>query len=80
MIRLPRAAQEPQWFQPFRQALEWVLQRFAPLPVSYTVAALPVAADHALTIVHVSDEAGGPTLAYSDGSDWLRVTDNAIVS
>lgn len=31
-------------------------------------------------IVYVSDEAGGPVLAFSDGSLWRRVTDRAVVS
>lgn len=31
-------------------------------------------------LVYVYDEAGGPTLAFSDGTHWLRVQDRAIVS
>lgn len=31
-------------------------------------------------MIFVPDETGGPVPAYFDGSDWLRVTDGAIVS
>ena len=30
--------------------------------------------------VYVSDESGGATLAFSDGTNWLRVQDRTIVS
>ena len=49
-------------------------------PGSYTVAALPAAASHAGAIVDVTDEAGGRTLAMSDGTAWRRVHDRAAVS
>ncbi len=31
-------------------------------------------------LIFVSDEAGGPTLAFSDGTNWRRVQDRAVVS
>jgi len=31
-------------------------------------------------LVYVSDESGGAVLAFSDGTNWRRVTDRAIVS
>lgn len=46
---------------------------------SYTVATLP-AATTAAQIIYVSNEAGGAVLAFSDGTNWRRVTDRAIVS
>ena len=45
----------------------------------YTVATLPSAAP-AGRIIYVSNETGGAVLAFSDGTDWRRVTDRAIVS
>lgn len=30
--------------------------------------------------VYVSNESGGAVIAFSDGSDWRRVTDRAVVS
>lgn len=46
---------------------------------SYTVATLPSAAT-AGQIIYVSDETGGAVLAFSDGTNWRRVTDRATVS
>jgi len=44
-------------------------------------ATLPAAnAAGAGTIAYVSDEIGGPVLAFSDGSQWRRVTDRQVVS
>lgn len=47
----------------------------------YAKAALPSAASSgAGAIIHVTDEAGGAVLAFSDGTAWRRVTDRAVVS
>lgn len=46
----------------------------------YSVATLPAASLGAGTMVFVSDEIGGPTLAVSDGSTWRRSSDGAAVS
>lgn len=46
---------------------------------SYAVAGLP-AATQAQRIIYVSDETGGATLAFSDGTNWRRVQDRAVVS
>jgi hypothetical protein len=46
---------------------------------SYTVAGLPTAAT-AAQFVYVTNDAGGPVPAFSDGTNWRRVTDRAIVS
>lgn len=47
---------------------------------SYAKAALPSAAAGAGQIIYVSDEAGGAVIAFSDGANWRRVTDRAVVS
>lgn len=49
-----------------------------PLPV-YTVATLPDAST-AGKLIYVSDESGGAVVAFSDATNWRRVTDRAIVS
>lgn len=55
-----------------------------PLPLlSRTVAQLT--GDYAASlwtgsIIYVSDESGGATVAYSNGTNWKRVTDGATVS
>lgn len=46
---------------------------------STTVATLPAATAPG-QLVYVTDETGGPVLAFSDGSDWRRITDRAVVS
>lgn len=47
---------------------------------SYTVATLPAAATYPRGVIYVSNEAGGTTLAVSDGVSWRRVQDRAVVS
>ena len=46
---------------------------------SYTVTTLPVATT-AGGMIFVSNETGGAVPAFSDGTNWRRVTDRAIVS
>jgi hypothetical protein len=53
----------------------------APKLPAFTIAALPNAATAGPgAIVYVSDESGGAVPAFSDGSDWRRITDRAIAS
>ena len=55
----------------------------APLTLkSTTVAGLASfpAADWTNSVIYVSDEVGGPILAFSDSVNWRRVTDRAIVA
>ena len=47
---------------------------------SYTVAGVPAAADYTGAIIYVSNETGGATVAFSDGTNWLRVQDRAVIS
>jgi len=62
--------------------------RLAPGPFqipSYAKADLPAAtkwysASGYTGVVMVQDEVGGATLAYSDGTNWRRVQDRAIVA
>jgi hypothetical protein len=46
---------------------------------SYAVAGVPSASAIEGAIIYVSDEAGGAVLAFSDGTNWRRVTDRAVV-
>lgn len=46
----------------------------------YTVATLPDAGENDKGAIIVSDETGGRTIATSDATNWLRVSDGAIVS
>ena len=56
-----------------RQAQPFSLDR-------YTVAQLPAASVWTGAQVHVSDETGGAITCYSDGVNWRRISDRAIVS
>jgi hypothetical protein len=47
--------------------------------VSYTVATVP-AANPAGRMIYVTDETDGAVPAFSDGTDWRRVTDRTVVS
>lgn len=46
----------------------------------FTVATLPAAADWRGGLIYVSNEVGGAVPAFSDATNWRRVTDRAIVS
>jgi hypothetical protein len=46
----------------------------------YTVATVPDAAESEQGLIYVSDESGGATLAFSDGTNWRRVQDRVIIS
>lgn len=52
-----------------------------PLRLSeYAVASLPDAAKFKRCQILVTDETGGEVPAFSDGTNWRRVTDRAVVS
>lgn len=60
--------------------LRWLDER-ENRPSEYTVAQLPSASDEgAGKMVYVSNESGGAVIAFSDGTDWRRVTDREVVS
>lgn len=48
---------------------------------SYTVATAPAAASNGGKLIYVSNgAAGSPCLAYSNGTDWLRITLGAAIA
>jgi len=48
---------------------------------AYTVATAPSAsASGAGAAIYVSDESGGAVIAFSDATNWRRVTDRAVIS
>lgn len=47
---------------------------------AFAVADVPDAAQWEGALIYVPDEAGGPTVAVSDGADWLRLSDGSVVS
>lgn len=46
----------------------------------YAVADVPTASLWTGALIYVTDETGGAVPAFSDGTNWRRVTDRAIVS
>lgn len=49
------------------------------LPV-YTVSTVPAAATYPNSMIYISNETGGATPAFSDGTNWRRVTDRTVIS
>ncbi len=47
---------------------------------TYTVAGVPDATSFTGAMIFVTDEIGGSVPAFTDGTDWRRVTDRAIIS
>ena len=68
------------FFSSLLNAVNAVSQGGLVAPKSVTVATLPNVAENAGRMVYVTNEAGGPTIAYSNGTNWRRVYDNTIVS
>ena len=87
MIALPPPEQIPAvsnrfvevWYRFFRQVTDALTGKTPPQVPVVTVSRLPTVTP-AGQIVLVSDETGGPTLAYSYNYQWLRVSDGAVVS
>jgi predicted dinucleotide-binding enzyme len=46
----------------------------------YTVLTVPDATTNESRTIYVSDETGGATMVFSDGVNWRRVQDRAIIS
>jgi hypothetical protein len=47
---------------------------------TYAKAALPSVSEYNGHIICVSDDVGGKTIAFSDGTSWRRVQDRNVVS
>jgi len=58
---------------------EYITDIFGPTGDSFLVASLPSAAQPG-QMIYVSDETGGSVMAFSDGTNWRRITDRTIVS
>ena len=58
---------------------EYISDIFGPTGDSYKVDGLPSAAQPG-QMIYVSDETGGAVMAFSDGTNWRRITDRAVVS
>lgn len=47
---------------------------------AYTVSGLPQANEWTYGLIYVTDETGGAQPAFSDGTNWRRFSDRAVVS
>ena len=46
----------------------------------YAVAQVPDASAYIGHMVYINNETGGPVMAFSDGTNWRRITDRAVIS
>ena len=68
------------WFRWVSQVSD-ILGGRRPLQLqSKTVVGVPPAADWPGCMIYVSNEVGGAVPAFSDGTNWRRTTDRAIIS
>ena len=63
----------------YKGDFEYILETSGVTHDSFKVASLPNAGIPG-QMIYVSNESGGATMAFSDGSNWRRITDRAIVS
>lgn len=64
---------------PYKGDFEYILETKGVTHDTFTVARLPNPGIPG-QMIYVSNESGGATMAFSDGSNWRRITDRAIVS
>lgn len=58
---------------------EFLNDTFGPTSDSFTVETVPSPVQPG-QMIYVSDETGGATMAFSDGANWRRITDRAVIS
>jgi len=76
-------AEAPFWLGRVLRSIHDALSDPWPTPLklaSYAVADLPPAADWTGGMAYVTNETGGAIPAFSDGTNWRRVSDRAVVS
>jgi hypothetical protein len=75
--RLTREAY--QYLRELDEAVRGLIGTPVPLP-SFNVSSLPDPSLYIGAEIFVPNETGGPVTAFSDGVNWLRSTDRAVVS
>ena len=58
---------------------EFLSDTFGPTSDSFSVNNLP-SAEQPGQMIYVSDHTDGPVMAFSDGSNWRKITDSAVIS
>jgi hypothetical protein len=82
-MRLFTPSSGPPWLPRFADSIIAAFKAVMPAPFrlqSVAKADLPDPADWTAGQIYVTDEAGGAVPAFSDGTNWRRVTDRAVVS
>lgn len=46
----------------------------------FTLGTLPTASSNAGGLIYVTDASGGPTIAFSNATDWISLEDGSILS
>lgn len=80
-IKIPGDA--PSWLRDFARSIQNERREiftFPPRVPGFEVANLPDPAKYTQGLIYVSDETGGATMAFSDGTNWRRVQDRNVVS
>lgn len=76
----PRALARPGQVDDHERRIRVLEQPRIPILPTFDVADLPGPANSRYGLIFVLDESGGAVPAFSDGANWRRVTDRAIVS
>lgn len=63
----------------YKGDFEYIMETSGVTHDSFKVASLPNASVPG-QMIYISDESGGSTMAFSDGSSWRRITDREVVS
>jgi hypothetical protein len=63
----------------YKGDFEYIMETSGVTHDSFEVASLPNAGIPG-QMIYISNESGGSTMAFSDGSNWRRITDRAVVS
>lgn len=70
-----------QYFREVDELIRGMLNGTMPVMLpTYTVSTVPSAANYARAWIYVSNESGGAQPAFSDGTNWRRATDRAVIS
>lgn len=76
--RVMRPGAAAPWWEAAAKSIDDLMQMLNP-QTNFTVATLPDATKNEGRQVYVSDETGGATLAFSNGTDWVRAYDPSTV-
>lgn len=77
--RIPLPTSAPPWLPPLVRDIERNIDT-APAMESFVVAEMPDPTARPYTWIFVTNASGGSVPAFSDGTNWRRVTDRAVVT